>query len=488
VVIGSGPPGATAALFLAKAGIDVTMLEAGAQRAAFGLTVRVRGLTVAGWRRPLRQRTDGVQRTADPGAELYEDLSPGGLTNHWSCAVPRFSPDDFQDAERAGEAYAWPIGYQDLAPWYDQVEPLLHVAGSGSDLPQVPAGKVRHVWKLGAGWSEIAGQARDHGRSVLPLPYTYGADTTITFSGTVFNSFVRLVKPALRTGRVDLRCDARVLRLELSPQTRRVGAVIYRDARTGREERVRCGAVVVAAGAINSARILLESSSPEFPQGLGNTDDVLGRYLHDHPLGKVSFDLREPVAVHPPAYISRPSLDRADPLYAAAAAQWTGTPMLAKSVLAGHPGRMPWIGFNVFGTMAPSKDNGIRLDPSRRTRDGAGLALHIRHPPESEALLCRTRDDILQILERARLAPRLRVWKIEPAGGSVHYAGTCRMHALPRYGMLDRWSRMHAVGNVVVADSAAFTTGPEKNPVVTAMALSARASDRLARDLKGGGL
>ncbi len=68
----------------------------------------------------------------------------------------------------------------------------------------------------------------------------------------------------------------------------------------------------------------------------------------------------------------------------------------------------------------------------------------------------------------------------------MHFAGTCRMHASPQFGMLDKWSRLHAVPNVVVADSSAFTTGPEKNPVLTAMALAARASQRLVDDMRSG--
>src|SRR5688572_3048103 len=180
VVIGTGPPGATAALFLAKAGLDVLLLEAGLAGSELGLTVRVRGLTVMNWRRrPLRDVTE-VSRTADPDAEVYEELSPGGLTNHWSCAVPRFSPDDFLDAQRAGAAYTWPIGYDDLAPWYDQVEPLLHIAGAAADAPQLPAGRVRHVWRVPEDWSGVSAAARQLGRSVLPLPYTYGRDTTLT--------------------------------------------------------------------------------------------------------------------------------------------------------------------------------------------------------------------------------------------------------------------------------------------------------------------
>lgn len=489
VVIGSGPPGATAARFLAHAGIEVTLLEAGSARAARGLTLKVHGLTVARWHRPLRLRTDAITMTADPTAELWEELSPGGLTNHWSGAVPRFSPDDFRDAQRAGEAYDWPITYDDLAHWYERVEPLLHIAGGAADRPHVPAGRVRHVWRLRPDWTDVAAHAERAGRSVLPISYSYGAETTLTLSGTVFNSFVRLVKPALKTRRLEVRFDARVLRLEWTKDTRRVSAVIYRDMRTGREQRLPCVAVVVAAGAINSARILLESTSVEFPQGLGNTEGLLGRYLHDHPVGKMVIDLDTPMSVHPAAYISRPGLERSEPLYAGAGAQWTGTTLRTKSVLGGRPGRLPWIGFSVFGTMAPVEENRVRLDGSRRAADGsAGVALHIRHPPESERLLNQTRDEIVELLTRARLGPRLRIWKIEHAGSANHYGGTCRMHRSARLGMLDAWGRLHSVRNVVVADSAAFTTGPEKNPVLTAMALSARASDRLARDLKAGHL
>jgi choline dehydrogenase-like flavoprotein len=487
VVIGSGPPGGTAALFLAKAGIDVTMLEAGAERASLGLTVRVKGLTLANLHKRLRKRTEGVTLTA-ASAEVYEELSPGGLTNHWSCAVPRFSPEDFRDAQRAGEEYTWPIGYDDLAPWYDEVEPLLHVSGGTADHPQVPAGKVRDVWRLSEDWASVAGEARGRGRSILPIPYTYGSETTVTLSGTVFNSYVRLVKPALKTGHLAVRFGAHAQRLEYAPDRKRVVAVHYRDLRTGVEERIPCAAVVVAAGAVNTARLLLESTSDLYPDGLGNTDGVLGRYLHDHPVDKMIIDLTRPMSVHPPAYISRTSLERSEPLYAAAGAQWTGTAIRARSMLFGGPQqRLPWIGFNVFGTMPPNREHGVKIDRNKRNPDGSSaFQLHIRHPDGSDKVLTRTRDEIVDLLTSAGVGPSIRVWKVEPPGSSVHFGGSCRMHASPRFGMLDGWSRMHRVPNVVVADSAAFTTGPEKNPVVTAMALSARASDRLARDLRAG--
>ena len=485
-MVGSGPPGATAALFLARAGADVLLLEAGGEHAAAGLSVRVSGFSILKRRRPLRERSD-FTATGDPATKLYEELAPGGLTNHWSCAVPRFSPDDFADAARAGDRYAWPIGYDDLAPWYSRVEPLLHIAGATGSYPHLPAGNIRHAWALGPDWAAVAAEAPQSGRALAPMPYAYGADSTLTRSGTVFNSFVRLIEPEIQAGRIEARFDARVLRIEWSPATRRAEAVVFRDTRTGGENRVPCSAVVVAAGAVNTAEILLASTSADFPGGLGNTHGVLGRYLHDHPLGKLVVDLGGPISVHPPSYVTRSSLEQSPPLYAAACVQWSGVEMIARSLLEGRPGKLAWLGFNVFGTMAPTLENGVSLIPDS-SGGGPRISLHVNHPPEARTALDRARDDVLDVLERAGTKPKLRIWHVEPAGESKHFGGTCRMHASPEFGMIDGWNRLHSVHNVAVVDSAAFTTGPEKNPVLTAMAISARAARRLGEELKAGDL
>jgi choline dehydrogenase-like flavoprotein len=165
VIVGTGPAAAASAVVLSEAGQEPLLLEAGSGSARLGLTARVRGLTLAKVRPSLPRRA-GLTMTGDPKAELYEQLAPGGLSNHWACAVPRFSADDFADAARAGVEYTWPLGYSDLAPWYERVEPLLHIAGAASDAPSLPAGKFRDHWSLGSEWEAVAREANSNGREL----------------------------------------------------------------------------------------------------------------------------------------------------------------------------------------------------------------------------------------------------------------------------------------------------------------------------------
>lgn len=488
VVIGSGPTGAAAALFLAKAGVETLVLEAGSAKADLGFTARLRGFTFAKRGPRLRQRPDFTP-VGDTTMELFEELAPGGLSNHWACAVPRFSPEDFLDAQRAGPVHTWPISYTDLVPWYERVEPLLRIAAGGMDAPHLPSGHLQDRWRLDPAWDPVMRAAEAAERSLVVMPYANGATTMFTRSGTAFNAYSHLVLPAVRAGQLSVLYDAPVQRLEWSPREKRVVAVIYRSQSSGREERVPCRAVVVAAGAVNSAQILLQSSSAEFPAGLGNEHDVLGRYLHDHPIAKMVLDLPFTVPIHPASYLTREALDRSPPLYAAAGMQWCGAPARVRSALQGHPDRSRQLGFTIFGTMVPSPDDYVALDSRRPSNGGrANLLISLKHPPAVRETLERARDELLAILQKAGWDPKVNVWKIEAPGNSVHYGGTCRMHASPEFGVVDSRCRLHGIPNVAVADSSVFTTGPEKNPVLTAMALAARAGERLAQDLRSGDL
>jgi choline dehydrogenase-like flavoprotein len=473
---------------LSRDGVEPLVLEAGASDAKLGLTARVRGLTIAKLKRPLGRRED-LAMTGDPSAELFEELAPGGLSNHWACAVPRFSAEDFADAARAGEAYTWPIEYADLAPWYDQIEPLLRISGSAAGAPHLPAGRLSERWALAPEWQAVANEAKRTTRDVVAMPYAFGAETILTRSATAFNAYTRLIQPIARRGRLSLHDNTQALRLEWSASERRVVAVVCRNTRTGSEVSIPCRAVVLAAGAVNSAQILLESACSDFPDGLGNLHGILGRYLHDHPLAKVVVDLGRRVSLAPASYFTRPDLSSTEPLYAAACMQWNSASDMARTLLTGHPGQTSQLGFSIFGTMVPTPDDRVTLAPRHTIAAGRSpLLFSLRYPERAVHELERARDELLDTLQRAGWQPRLRVYKVEPPGNSVHYGGTCRMHASPRFGVVDAFSRVHDVPNVLVADSSVFTTGPEKNPVLTAMALAARGCNALVRDMHSGDL
>jgi choline dehydrogenase-like flavoprotein len=139
----------------------------------------------------------------------------------------------------------------------------------------------------------------------------------------------------------------------------------------------------------------------------------------------------------------------------------------------------------MFGTMRPSEGDRVEVSRERRDPNGASeMRLGIRFDDDTRKMLDSARDRLLEILDSAGFRPRTTLWLHEPLGNSVHFGGSVRMHRSPKFGMLDEWNRLHAVPNVLVVDASAFTTGPEKNPTLTAMALAARSCQKLARDLR----
>jgi choline dehydrogenase-like flavoprotein len=476
VVIGTGPAGATAAYALHRAGIAVTVLEAGDESSARGLTVRMPGMTLFKITRPTPTCEAGA--AGFPRANFCHDFSAGGLSNYWTCAVPRFHPEDFREGERSGPEFRWPIDYEDLAPAYSVVEGILHVGGSGEDCPQQPGNEVTHRFRLADDWKPISERARSFGQGLVPMPTAYGGTWTATPSGTPFNSYVRLLADVPRSDRFEIVFGARVDRIEWSGERRRASHVVYRDA-AGVERSVEGAAFVVGAGAVNSARLLLSSRSADFPEGLGNGEGVLGRYLHDHPLAHLAIDVNRPISIESAIYLTRRPYADSPPLRGLACFLWSGAAARLKSLAKLTPNRSASIGFNLFATLPPTAQNRVLLSAEK-----PGVAIELRIDDDARRALEAGRDHLVDLLAREGLAPKVTLFHVMGAGFSAHFGGTVRMHASPKYGVLDGWNRLHAAPNVLVVDSAAFTTGPEKNPTLSAMALSWRASQKLAADLR----
>jgi choline dehydrogenase-like flavoprotein len=486
IVIGSGPTGAIAARELVDHGLPVTMLESGTEDPA-GLLLRARGRTLLRRAPPALSDPDRFVRSGHPGTCWYEHLQPGGLSNQWTGAVPRFAPQDFTDGERLGEQYRWPLDYGDLVPFYDEVEQLLDVSATPEDLDALPQGRIAHPRQLARDWQAIADVARHRGHGLTMVPLADGGDWLLERRGTAFNSFSSIVRPLRASRLFHLLTGAHALRLEWCGRRRMIESVLYHDRRSGTRHRIAAGAVVVACGSLRSTKLLFDSACPDFPEGLGNTEGLLGRHLHDHPREWWTFRSDRPLSRPAPAvYLTRGPYDSSAPLLATS---WTlGGTGTRDKVLSLTPLRTRTIGVHVFGSMVPTEDNHVQ--PSASDRDEFGLPkldISISFDEETLANVVGARQRLLSLLEEAGYHCTLD--PVEPQlvpGVAVHYGGTARMHRSPRHGVLDEWNRPFDIPNLAVVDASCFTTNSEKNPTLTAMALSARAARRLAADLKGG--
>jgi choline dehydrogenase-like flavoprotein len=480
VVIGGGPCAAVAARELVRAGHAVTMLDAGS-RAPRGITVRMADRTVFRWVEP-GMLLSGRQRAASrPDTQWWSSWSFGGLTNYWTGAVPRFAPDDFTEGAVLDERMRWPIGYADLEPFYELIEDDMQIA-AGGPLANVPAGRVARSVRTASDWRELAARASGQGYSLAAVPLAKGKRWMVALRPREFTSHHCIVQPFASAPNFRLVADARVLSVDYSATRSRATSATYFDRRTSAIKQLHGRAFVVAAGPLDSTEILLRSVSGEFPDGLGNTYGVLGRYLHDHPREWWTARLQRPLtAPSHPLYLSRAPLDESAPLFAAS--HLIGAAGVSGRLAALANRRVSQLGVQVLATMVPEEDSRVALVPGWSPDDASSaLRIDIAYDSATVANVYQARDRFREMFAAVGNPVELGPFHELAPGSAIHYAGTVRMHRRPEFGVLDDWNRVHDVPNVVVADASAFTTGPEKNPTLTAMAIAARAARRLAID------
>lgn len=484
IVVGSGPCGATAAARLVERGIPVVMLDAGL-RAPRGQLVRLAGRTV--WRR--KGWAEYSQHRHDPSTDAdvvwVSSLSLGGLSNYWTSAIPRYAPEDFNDGARIDERFEWPVTYDELVPYYDRLEPTMGLT-AGEAFRGVPDGNARYRTRLPRDWRSVAARAAAQRHGVGALPMARGGPWMAVRRGTEFCSYHCIVAPLQSSSpsTFELKTGAYVTRLNWSPASTRVDAVEYVDRRTGAHERIRGRAVILAAGAIDSTVIVLRSTSTDFPHGLGNTAGLVGRYLHDHPREWWTVQTRTPLtSLAHPVYIARADHADSDPLMGTSLT--LGLESALGRLRTFYGGRATALGVQVLGTMVPKPEIGVAIGEW----EGSRPTIRLRYEDDTVKNLVAARDRIREVLASAGIEAKVPgpFHDLSP-GSSFHYGGSVRMHANPEFGVLDRWNRMYEVPNVAVVDPSSFPTGPEKNPTLTAMALAARAADRLADDLREGAL
>ena len=552
IVVGSGASGGWVAKELTERGLDVLLLEAGPPRGP------TRDFTEHVWPYQVKFRGFGdreallahqpVQRLCYACDEFSHQFfvddhehpytfpagkpfmwirgrQVGGKTFCWARESYRYTDNEFKAASRDGFGQDWPVSYAELEPYYDRVESFIGVSGSREGLETMPDGRFLPPMRLSCGSLRVKEAVeRRFGWRVMPDRV---ANLTVPhngrpachycnqcqrgcFTASYFNSPSVTLPAAARTGRFTLLSDAVVSHVTLNSEAK-AGGVHYVDRNTHAHREVRARAVVLAAGALESTRILLNSTSTRFPNGAGNSQGVLGHYLMDHftlegtggILGSLQSAKREPTGNPCGFLIPKVVNTRGGPQNNAflRGYRFDGD---ASQELYGHAFSLPGFGAEWrrqvreeipygFGMMAqgeclPRYENFVKLDPD--TKDAWGIpALHISasYGENEKAMAAAMRAHLGEILdavkpENAHLAPE----ELSVFGKNIHECGTARMGDDPKTSVVDRFNRLHDVKNVFVTDGAAFTTQGCYEPTLTIMAISARAGEYIAESFRRG--
>jgi choline dehydrogenase-like flavoprotein len=538
VVIGSGASGGMAAYNLTRKGAKVLMLDAGDvfDRSTF-------------WTHVLPFEGDARLRRGEGPPPFFLDkkeqpyLTPegrpfdlsrvwgrGGKTNVWGRVSLRMSDLDFAASERDGYGAPWPIRYADIAPYYDQVEQLIGVCGGTDDSDVLPGSRYylpppppRCGEVLLSGACERlripvvpirrANLTRPH--RGFPACHYCGACGEGCDTASFFNSADHLIPFALETGNLEIRSNAVVARILVDDRGRASG-VSYFERASGVEREVRARTVVVGASALDSTRILLNSKSSRFPNGIGNGSDELGRNYSEQIMVHVRGFLPQLYGggyrnddgidgghIYIPRFNHRADREKPDYLRGFGIQAW-GTGCQTTGVDAA--GRIPGFGagfkaevkrrypallsLHPFGEVLARRDNRVTVDESRTDRYGVPLMKVDVTYGENESKMRRhmyeTCEEIMETLG-AEIIPFDRESNDVP-GSAIHEHGTCRMGTDPKRSVLNGLNQMHEVPNLFVVDGSAFTAASEKNPTLTILALAWRATDHLAEEMRRGSL
>lgn len=538
VIIGSGASGGMAAWNLTNQGVKVLLLDAGDRfdRARFWTHVQP-------WE--ARERLARGERPPDFYLDLKEqpyhtpDKRPfdlvrvwghGGKTNVWGRVSLRYSEMDFKGAERDGWEIPWPVSYDDVAPYYDRVEQLIGVCGGTDDSDALPGSRFmqpppaprcgeRLLQKAAARLNipVVAGRRANMTKPTGGFPPCHycGACGSGCDTASFFNSADHLLPIALKSGRLEMRSNAVAARILVDDKGLARG-VQYFDRRTGSEQQVLARVVVVGASCVDSTRILLNSTSSRHPNGIGNGSDVIGRYLCEqirlHARGYLPDLLGTPTRndrgiggehIYMPRFNHRPGQTR-DYLRGFGAQFWnTGASpsgagrgselipgfgvSLKKEIKRRHPA---WFEIHPYGEVLPYAHNRITADRGRTDRYGVPLLnIDYRIGENEQKMATHMADTMEEIVQAAGgVLVGYKRGELDRNGSAIHEHGTCRMGADPRRSALNGFNQMHEVKNLFVVDGSAFTTATEKNPTLTILALSWRATDYLVGEIKRGNL
>ncbi|MGB8325071.1 MAG: GMC family oxidoreductase [Candidatus Acidiferrum sp.] len=540
LIVGSGITGGWAAKELTEKGLNVLVLEAGRTilpEQDYVEHVPVWELKYRGWDdRAKREATQYIQRECYYACDEYSNKffvndfenpysnatgtkfswirgrQVGGKSITWGRQTYRWSDLDFEANLREGIAVDWPIRYQDIAPWYDYVEEFAGISGQAEGLPQLPDSKFLPAMEMTCVEQDLRAALAKHyddriltiGRcAILTRPHRGRAPCHYCgvchrgcITDSYFSSLSSTLPAAQKTGRLAIRPYSVVHSLIFDPASRRVTGIRVIDAQTKAPLEFKGRIVFLCASTLESARILLNSATPEFPSGLANSSGELGHNVMDHHMGagasgvmpghadKIPFGNR-PNGIYVPRYrnikTKQKDFVRGYGYQGGGSREgWNRGLHIAgfgadfkKQLSAPGPWRMRLAG---FGECLPSHDNYIEIEKDKL--DAWGIPTIKIHCAWSENELAMSRDISAQAAEMLASAGArdITVWAdITPPGLAIHEMGSARMGRDPKTSVLNAYNQAHDVKNLFLTDGGCMVSSSCVNPSLTYMALTARA-------------
>jgi choline dehydrogenase-like flavoprotein len=561
VIVGSGAGGGMAAYMLAHAGLRVCLLEAGF---AYDPTKNITQFKNP-WESPRRGAStklrpfgdfdacyggwslEGEPFTKEKGTDWdwWRARMVGGRTNHWGRISLRFGPKDFKRKDIDGLGDNWPIGYEDIKPFYDRVDKMIGVFGSNEGLENDPDGFFLPPPKPRLHELFIRDGASKSGVNVIPSRLSIltkkineergecifcgQCNRNCSMAKADFSSSNVLIYPALKTGKIDMITMAMVREVITNDEGLATG-VSYINKDDGQEYQVNGRTVILTASACESARILLNSKSKQHPNGLANSSDVVGRYLHDSTgaaMGGVLPQLfgrkrynEDGVGgahIYSPWWQDNKKLDfprgyhieywggMGQPAYGFSSniQDLNGKyPVNGTQKEAGGYGKSLKEDYRYFygagvgmagrGEAIPMHDNRCTIDPNMVDKYGIPvLKFDVKWTEHEIKQAKHMKETFKEIMHQMgaiitwgdKDGPENK-WGLSKPGEIIHEAGTARMGDNPKTSALNKWNQAHDCKNLFVMDGAAFTSQADKNITWTILSLAMRSSEYIIDEMK----
>ncbi|MDM1046811.1 MULTISPECIES: GMC oxidoreductase [Sphingobacterium] len=456
----------------------------------------------------------------------------GGKSLLWARQTQRWSDFEFNAPKKYDYAIDWPIRYADLAPWYSHVEKFVGISGNRDGIENMPDSEVVGAFEMNQVEKAIADSIDQNftdrkaiiGRSanlavIKDEQKKQGRGQCMARSlcergcpfGGYFSSNSSTIPYAEKTGNLTIVTDSIAESIIYDEKTGKAAGVQVIDANSREKKTYRAKVIFLNAATLNSNLILLNSKSERFPNGLGNDNGLLGRYIAFHNYrGRITAEIdgfedsyyygRRPTQVFIPAFRNIHS----------DAETFKGSYLIAYSANRDGWGRNPglntlgatfkdailepggWkISMMMQGEVLPIYENHVRLSPDKKDKYGLPqLITSIGYSDNDVAMMEDFFKEGTSILEKAgcknikKLDQHIAFGR-QP-GLEVHDVGGVRMGEDPKYSLLNKYNQLHHCKNVFVTDGACMSSVGNQNPSLTFMALTARAVDYAAEQLKNG--